>query len=245
MRLASNQLADLLFQTVHQLRQARDLESLFKILVGFAAQLNFDRIIVCSVSPQNQHEWIDEVFFVHGNWVDRSNIEEREVYLRRCPITKHIFEYDEAFFWAKSLHKKTAKETYRIIKSPLHLGEVNGIQVPVFGRTGLEGAISFAGEISDMGADFKLTVQMVCNIAFGEILHKQKHRIAHKKILTKREKEVLKWAAVGQKHFEIADILKISERTIENHLRSIRKRLGVKSTAQAIASAIISREIEL
>lgn len=50
---------------------------------------------------------------------------------------------------------------------------------------------------------------------------------------------------MGQKHFEIADILKISERTVENHLRSIRKHLGVKSTAQAIASAIISKEIEL
>ncbi|MBP2545354.1 hypothetical protein [Acinetobacter guillouiae] len=117
MRLASNQLADLLFQTIHQLRQARDLESLFKILVGFGAELNFDRIIVCSVSPQNQHEWIDEVFFVHGNWVDRSNIEAREVYLRRCPITKHIFEYDEAFFGQRACIKKLQKKPIGLSKT--------------------------------------------------------------------------------------------------------------------------------
>lgn len=44
----------------------------------------------------------------------------------------------------------------------------------------------------------------------------------------------------GRRQVEIAAILGISERTIENHLRRIRKRLGVTTTAQAIRNGEIA-----
>ena len=126
------------------------------------------------------------------------------------------------------------------------LAEVNGVQIPIFGHTGLEGAISFAGEVVDMSPDFKLIIQAVSTLAFRQIQHKKDlNTIQNSGFLTEREKEVLKWTAIGHKHSDIADILKISTRTVENHLRNIRKRLGAKSTAQAISYALIRREIEL
>ena len=42
---------------------------------------------------------------------------------------------------------------------------------------------------------------------------------------------------------EAARILGLSERTIENHLRRIRKRLGVATTAQAVRVAIRNGDI--
>ncbi len=246
MKLLKDQFTELLFQTIQQLRQARELENIYEVFVGFAHKLSFDRIIICSVSPYDQDELIDQIFFTYGDWVDQNNIAERDMYLRRCPITSHIFEYDEPFFWAKTYNKDTSKESYRIIKNSLDKGDVNGVQIPIFGRTGLEGAISFAGEIVDMSADFRFILQAVATVAFREIQRRTKiHNIENKRILTGREKEVLKWTAIGRKHSDIAEILEISVRTVENHLRNIRKRLGVKSTAQAISSALISREIEL
>ncbi len=245
LRFAPHQLADLLFQTVHQLKQAHQLQQVFQILVSFAATLNFDRIIVCSVFPHNQSEWVDEIFFVSGPWSNVENIDEREIYLRRCPITRHIFEYDEPFFWTKALNKKTGKESYRVIKNTSNQDELSGIQVPIFGRTGLEGAFSFAGNLSDVSDDFKLMLQMICQLAFRKILSYRPDTSVQQRKLTQREKEVLKWAAIGHKQIEIAEILKISERTVENHLRNVRKRLGVKSTAQALASAMVSKEIEI
>ena len=123
---------------------------------------------------------------------------------------------------------------------------MNGVQIPIFGRAGLEGAISFAGEVVDMSPDFKLIIQTVSTLAFRQIQYKKDlNTIQNSGFLTEREKEVLKWTAIGHKHSDIADILKISTRTVENHLRNIRKRLGAKSTAQAISSALIRREIEL
>ncbi|WEI21861.1 helix-turn-helix transcriptional regulator [Acinetobacter bereziniae] len=88
-------------------------------------------------------------------------------------------------------------------------------------------------------------LQMICQLAFRKILSYRPDTSVQQRKLTQREKEVLKWAAIGRKQIEIAEILKISERTVENHLRNVRKRLGVKSTAQAIASAMVSKEIEI
>lgn len=56
--------------------------------------------------------------------------------------------------------------------------------------------------------------------------------------LSLREKEILQWVAAGKLHQEIGDILCISHRTVEVHLRSARDKLGAFTTVQAVGRAI-------
>jgi DNA-binding CsgD family transcriptional regulator len=56
--------------------------------------------------------------------------------------------------------------------------------------------------------------------------------------LSTREKEVLQWTAAGKLQQEIGDILSISHRTVEIHLRSAREKLGALTTVQAVGRAI-------
>ena len=56
--------------------------------------------------------------------------------------------------------------------------------------------------------------------------------------LSSREKEVLQWTAAGKSHQDIGDILGISHRTVEVHLRSGREKLYALTTAQAVGRAI-------
>lgn len=53
-----------------------------------------------------------------------------------------------------------------------------------------------------------------------------------KKFLTlgKREREILKWVALGQSSREIADTLCISVQTVNTHRKLIRQKLGITST---------------
>jgi DNA-binding NarL/FixJ family response regulator len=56
--------------------------------------------------------------------------------------------------------------------------------------------------------------------------------------LTRRETEVLKFIVKGKTNAEIADILSISTRTVENHRANIMKKLNVKKTAELVRYAV-------
>jgi DNA-binding NarL/FixJ family response regulator len=56
--------------------------------------------------------------------------------------------------------------------------------------------------------------------------------------LTPREREVLQLLAEGNNTRDIAEILQLSEKTVENHRRQMRERLGLKSMADLIKYAI-------
>lgn len=56
--------------------------------------------------------------------------------------------------------------------------------------------------------------------------------------LSTREIETLKWTAAGKTQQDIGDILAISHRTVEVHLRSAREKLHALTTPQAVARAV-------
>lgn len=56
--------------------------------------------------------------------------------------------------------------------------------------------------------------------------------------LSTREREILQWVAAGKSQQDIGDILSISHRTVEVHLRSAREKLGALTTPQAVGRAI-------
>ena len=65
------------------------------------------------------------------------------------------------------------------------------------------------------------------------------------KELTKREIEVLKLIAEGLFNKEIGDRLKISERTVKNHVSNIFRKIGVADRTQAAVFAIKSNLVEI
>ena len=56
--------------------------------------------------------------------------------------------------------------------------------------------------------------------------------------LSAREREVLQWIAAGKTYRDVGEILSISDRTVEVHLRSAREKLHSLTTAQAVARAV-------
>lgn len=66
-----------------------------------------------------------------------------------------------------------------------------------------------------------------------------------KKILTNREQEVFALLILNKTTEEIAKILKISEKTVRNHISNVIQKLGVKGRAQAIVELIKLKEIEI
>ncbi len=64
-------------------------------------------------------------------------------------------------------------------------------------------------------------------------------------ILTTREKEVFTLLVSGLSTKEIASSLKISEKTVRNHISNVMQKLGVKGRANAVIELLKLNEISL
>ena len=63
------------------------------------------------------------------------------------------------------------------------------------------------------------------------------HVLAPRQRLTKREREVIRLVAEGKTNKQIADKLRITERTVKFHMTSLFNKLGAENRAQAVTIA--------
>ena len=120
-----------------------------------------------------------------------------------------------------------------------------GLTVPVRGPLGDVGGLSVTSNLSEREwARLKGEVMRDLQ-AFAVYIHDRMMRdddalmrtLVHPNLST-REVEILQWIAAGKSQQDIGDILSISARTVEVHLRSARTKLNALTTAQAIGRAI-------
>ena len=65
------------------------------------------------------------------------------------------------------------------------------------------------------------------------------------KVLTAREREVFNLLISNKTTKEIANYLRISEKTVRNHISNVIQKLGVKSRSQAVIELLKIKEINI
>lgn len=119
-----------------------------------------------------------------------------------------------------------------------------GVTVPVRGPFGDKGMLSVTRRMQPLDWDkhvHRILPDLQQSAAYIHDLVMQQGvimRAMRAPSLSARETEILQWTAAGKTHGDIADILSISARTVEVHMRSARFKLGALTTAQAVARAI-------
>jgi len=227
--------------TIVAIERGADMDALRRSVRAFAGPLGYDRFILYA-APLSGDGLVEQLLWMEGNWVSEGSEFDPETYLARCPVNRHVLETDHPFFWTKT--GEPGHDAYRIVRRPSGSG-IHGLQVPVFGHAGLIGAMSFGGTAIDSTVDTRSALTLVAIAAFYAAQRLASPNaptpIPH---LSDRELEVMRWVASGRRQVDIALMLGLSERTIENHLRRIRKRLGATSTAQAIHLVVRAGSLE-
>ena len=234
-------IAEAAFATATTILRAETQATVEGSIRSFGQALGYDRFVLFAASSARE-EVVDRIYWVEGAWFGDGKHVDATSYVRRCPVTHHMLEVHEPFFWTKTTG--ASGECYRMVDTPQGEG-IHGIQIPIFGPLGLEGAMSLGGTRIDASVTARLALSLAAGAAFATVrrlLDGPSEKIAIR--LSEREREVLSWTAAGRRQVDIAAILGLSERTVENHLRRIRKRLGASTTAQAIRTAIQNGDIE-
>ena len=227
--------------TIVAIERGADMDALRRSVRAFAGPLGYDRFILYA-APLSGEGIVEQLLWMEGRWVSEGSAFDPEAYLARCPVNRHVLETDHPFFWTKT--GEPGHDGYRIARRPSGSG-IHGLQVPVFGHAGLIGAMSFGGTTIDSTVQTRSALTLVAIAAFHAA-----QRLASPAApvpipqLSDREREVMRWVASGRRQADIALMLSLSERTIENHLRRIRKRLGATTTAQAMHLVVRARSLD-
>jgi DNA-binding CsgD family transcriptional regulator len=118
-----------------------------------------------------------------------------------------------------------------------------GMTVPIRGAFGDRGLLSVTAAMSQaewhrLSREIVGELQIAAIHLHDAVLQADMLRPLAMPILSSREREVLQWVAAGKSQQDVGDILSISSRTVEVHLRSAREKLGALTTVQAVGRAI-------
>ena len=150
------------FRSALAIEVADSLAAIKDEVRAFAGPLGYDRFVLFSASA-TQDEVVERIYWVEGDWFGGGESVDAETYVRRCPVTRHILEAREPFFWTKTMAKEG--ELYNIVRHPRGQG-IHGLQVPVFGPLGLEGAMSLGGQRIDASHQARLVLALIAATAF-------------------------------------------------------------------------------
>jgi len=133
-----------------------------------------------------------------------------------------------------------ARRARGLLRTAQAVGLRGGITVPIWSPGGNWGLMTFStGATSELGA---LAPRVAPALYLASCLDATARRLhgtpATTLALSQRERDILRWTAIGKGSWEISRILAISEHTVNYHLQRAAKKLGVRGRGAASARAL-------
>lgn len=113
-----------------------------------------------------------------------------------------------------------------------------GAYFPVHDASGARGAISFSGDREPFTTEEMMELTYLSIFVFQQLAEIRELDSRNGDMLTERELDCLNWTAAGKTSVEIAEILTLSEHTINHYLNRATKKLDAVNRTQAVAKAL-------
>lgn len=166
------------------------------------------------------------------------------------PVVSRVLAQRKGFVWSDGAGGMVFDGRQKtLMEDAKDAGIFDGVTVPLLSRGGEKAAFSLL--LKDQAKTMSTTIQRFNMLRLiGEHLHARAARLAQeehliqgskrrKTLLTPRETEVLTWVARGKSTWDIAQIVGISEKSIEFHLDAVRLKLQASNRTQAVVKAIM------
>lgn len=158
------------------------------------------------------------------------------------PTVSHCYTRATPLLWSPGLFASKAQK--QMYEEACGFGLRAGLTLPIHGPRGEVGMLCFVTDQAPLtGLQREMTnhlpdIALLRDVAFETC---QPYLSSHLKsalpVLTSRERECLQWAAAGKSSWDIANILRCSEATVNFHMTNIRHKMGVSSRRAAAVQA--------
>lgn len=160
------------------------------------------------------------------------------------PCARHCMTTADPFTWNEIPRALTSDpRAARVREEAGDFGFADGLCVPLHSIYGLRG-MSMAGAVIELPPGARRMAQLLSVYACSATERSDTAAAATRR-LTRREREVLKWTAVGRTANEVADILTVSAHTVKQHLKNIRRKLATTSNVHSVVEALRLGDLKL
>lgn len=167
---------------------------------------------------------------------------ERNDYLRRDPTVAHAIISDEPLLWSEEVFADCPE----LLRDARAHGLSHGFAVPHHDAKGMVSLTSFVRSEPPIGSD-ELESKRERLLWLAHICHEGMLRVWNEPLLgaesvdlSGRELEVLRWTSDGKTAADIAQLLNISEATVNFHTRNACMKLGTSNkTSAAVRAALM------
>jgi LuxR family quorum sensing-dependent transcriptional regulator len=170
----------------------------------------------------------------------------RNNWIRFDPVARLTRASSWPFKWDASI---TARErdpnAVELMRCAADFGIAEGFVVPIHGPGGLMATVSMSGPRLGLPDDVLPSIHLMALYAFDRVRRCRQAGGKRGRPLTVREREVLTWAAQGKTAWETGAILKITKRTVDEHMQTTCRKLGASNRTHAVAIAVRDRLISL
>ena len=229
---------------VEEIRDAECVDELRDAFSSRVSSLGFDGFFYGKLHTTLMHDLVApyEVTTFPEPWRERYFARES---FRHDPVISACIKSVEPLNWRDLANREDlGQNEQRVLDEAREHGLTQGLSVPVHGHNGQFSLVSVTSPENGRSFD-KLVTEYQHEVHLMSIyLHsKMQARISQEASeqinLTSREAECLVWTAHGKTAWEISMILKISEATVNYHLKNAMRKLGVHSKAHSVAKTLI------
>lgn len=176
-----------------------------------------------------------------SGWSERY---EEAGHYRHDPLSRHCLTSSAVFSWDQIPEPYMADPRAAAISGEAgEFGLVQGLCVPTRTSLGI-GGLSLAGRHVDDQPGVRQMVRLLSLQAWDAVERTGAGRTTMPR-LTPRERDVLQWIAQGKTVQDVGAILAISDHTVGEHLKKIRRRLDTTNNAHSVVRALQLGQLSL
>jgi len=219
-----------------------DVEMLFRANI---AQAGFGAYVMCGL-PDAQTDFKKRVL-ANGWPAEWWRVYLNENLAENDPVERHCLHALDPFDWCNAPYDSDAEPAAEtVMRRAGEFGMKHGYCVPIHYRDGSGAAVSIAGERPDLGFGVRPAMHLMALYAHHRVRSLiRRPQGSGRRVLTDREREVVRWALVGKTDWEIGAILKISERTARAHMANAAKKLHAANRTHTVVQALRCGEVTL
>lgn len=159
-------------------------------------------------------------------------------YDRIDPVLRIHFAHYAPQIWSQTYRNVTSSEERQFIETSGRFGLRDGMTFGMAcGGQGEGSVLSFVGEGFVQEPRYQTMLEYLTPALHSILVRLAGCRPPAPMPLTRREREVLRWASLGKTTWEMARIIGISERTVTFHLHNLIRKLKARNRVQAMARA--------